>query len=276
MDVTAAARAFDRLAPRYDAACAGPLFVRMRERVHATLAGAFAPGARVLEIGCGSGADTAFLSARQVHVVAADPAPGMIARARERLAGLPARGSVQFLRCGLNEVEAHLAPPAAFDGIFSDFGALNCVPRLSALGPLAARRLKPGGRVIVCLLSPTCAMEIGWFLLRGQPRRAFRRLGRPPVMVDVEGVGVPTYYHRVRDVEAALGQGFALRRVTGLSVWVPPPYLESRWSALPRPARRALAAIDAALSPHWPFNRLGDHVLMEFEDARGALQIAHC
>ena len=268
MDVTAAARAFDRLAPRYDAACAGSLFVQMRTRVHATLAGAFAPGGRVLEIGCGSGADTAFLAARQVHVVAADPAPGMIACARERLDRLTARGSVRFLRCGLDEIDAHLAPPAAFDGIFSDFGALNCVPRLDALGPLAARRLRPGGRVIVCLMSPTCAMEIGWFLLRGEPGRAFRRLGRTPVMVDVEGLGVPTYYHRVRDVEAALGRGFALWRVTGLSVWVPPPYLEARWSALTPPARRALAAIDMTLSPHWPFNRLGDHVLLEFEDVR--------
>ncbi len=268
MDVTAAARAFDRLAPRYDEACGGPLFARMRERVHAALAGAFAPGTRVLEIGCGSGADTAFLAARQVHVLAADPAPGMIACARERLAGLPARGPVQFMRCGLNEIDAHLAPPAVFDGIVSNFGALNCVPRLNALGPLAARRLKPGGRVFMCLMSRTCATEIAWFLLRGEPQQALRRLGRPPVMVNVEGLAVPTYYHRARDVEAALGPGFALRRVTGLSVCVPPPYLEARWSRLPAAVRRALAAIDAALSPHWPFNRLGDHTLMEFEDLR--------
>jgi ubiquinone/menaquinone biosynthesis C-methylase UbiE len=268
MDVNMAVRAFDRLAPHYDEACDGALFRWMRDQVHAVLGPAFRHGDRVLEIGCGSGADTAFLAARQVDVVAADPAPGMITHARGRLERVPSRGSVQFVCCGLNDIEAHLAPAAAFDGIFSDFGALNCVPRLEALASLAARRLKPGGRVIVCLMSPACAIEMGWFLLRGAPRQAFRRLGRPPVMVDVEGLRVPTYYHRVRDVQAALGPAFVLRRVTGLSVFVPPPYLEARWAALPAPARRALEGVDRALASRWPFNRLGDHTLVEFEDVR--------
>ena len=268
MDVNVAARAFDRLAPQYDEACGGSLFRWMREQVHDVLAPAFSRGDRVLEIGCGPGADTAFLAERLVDVVAADPAPGMIERARARVERVPSRGSVRFVCCGLNDIEAHLAPGAAFDGIFSDFGALNCVPRLEALASLAARRLTPGGRVIVCLMSPACGIEMAWFLLRGEPRRAFRRLGPPPVMVDVGGFRVPTYYHRVRDVQAALGPAFALRRVIGLSVFVPPPYLEARWAALPAVARRALAGLDRALADRWPLNRLGDHTLMEFEKVR--------
>jgi SAM-dependent methyltransferase len=258
-------RAFDRFAARYDAVCDTGLFRRMREQVHAAFAAAFAPGARVLEIGCGSGQDTAFLAARRADVVALDPSAGMIERARARVAAAAPRGSVRFLCCGLDELPQHLAPGVRFDGIVSNFGALNCVPRLDTLGALAASRLDAGGCAMVCLMSRTCLMEMGWFLLRGNLRQAVRRLGPPPVLVNVEGIGVPTHYHRVRDVRATLGPGLALRRVRGLGVVVPPPFLEPRWAGAPAPLRRAFEAVDACVAPFFPFNRLGDHVMMEFQ-----------
>ena len=266
--IAATIRAFDRLAPRYDEACAGWIFRRMRDQVHAALGEAFEPGMRVLEIGCGSGLDAEFLASRGVDVVATDPSAGRIERARRRMRAARGAGRVQFVCCGIEEVHLHLAPGARFDGLVSDFGALNCVARLDALGSLAARHVAPRGRVILCLISPACLLELGWFLLKGQPRRAFRRFATPPVAVNVEGIDVPTYYHRVRDVRTALEPAFALRRVRGLAVLVPPSYLETRWTALPAPARRALAGVDRALASRWPFNRLGDHVMMEFENLR--------
>lgn len=268
MGVNTIVRAFDRLAPRYDEACSGVLFRWMRDQVHERLAQAFPPGSRVLEIGCGSGLDTAFLVRQDVHVVACDPAPAMIQRARERLCAIESPGRAQLICCGVNDLDAHLSAPLTFDGIVSNFGALNCVPRLDALGRLAIRRLRPGGRVIVGLMSRTCAIEMGWFLLKGDRQRAFRRLRRPPVPVNVEGLEVPTWYHGVAHLQAALGPTFALRRLTGLAVAVPPPYLEARWTGTPRPVRRAAEAIDRAVATSWPFNRLGDHLMAEFEDVR--------
>ncbi len=261
-------RAFDRLAPRYDEACEGWIFRRMRDHVHAVLAAAFTPGMRVLEIGCGTGIDATFLASRGVDVVATDPSAGMIERARDRMREIHLPASVSFVCCGIDEIHEHLAPGAGFDGLVSDFGALNCVARLDALASLAARHLAPGGRVMVCLISRTCLLEALWFLLKGDPRQAFRRLARPPVVVSVAGIGVPTYYHRVRDVRAALRPALALRRLRGLSVLVPPPYLEARWADLPAPLRRAIAALDAAAARVFPLNRLGDHVMLEFENVR--------
>ena len=42
-----------------------------------------------------------------------------------------------------------------------------------------------------------------------------------------------------------------------------PAAVAHRWAAVPRPVRRAIAALDTTLSPHPPFNRLGDHFLIE-------------
>ena len=261
--VPPAVHAFDRLAPRYDALCSGELFDHMRRRVHARLHELLSPGARVLEIGCGTGLDTAWLAEAGADVIAADPSAAMIARARTRIAGRRAGGSARFLCCGLEDLAQHLGSNCQVDLILSNFGALNCVPRLDALGELAAFHLASGGRTLVCLISKNCAWEMAWFLARRDVRRAFRRRGPAPVAVPVEGIEVPTWYHAVGEVARRLAPALGVVRVTGLNVLAPPPYLEPRWQQAPAVLRRALLAADAAVATVPPFDRLGDHVLIE-------------
>jgi ubiquinone/menaquinone biosynthesis C-methylase UbiE len=79
----AATLAFDRLAPEYDALANGEIFQLLRRRTHETFARRFRPGARVLEIGCGTGLDTAFLANAGVRVVACDPSEAMVGRSRD-------------------------------------------------------------------------------------------------------------------------------------------------------------------------------------------------
>lgn len=262
-----AIRAFDRLAPRYNEVCQGEILSWMRDQVHAALARSFPPGSRLLEIGCGAGIDTLFLAARGIEVVASDPSAGMLEAAQSSLRAVPARARVRLMRCGLEELDERLAvdggAPARFDGIFSNFGALNCVERLDGLARLAATRLRPGGRLLLCLMGRLCAWEIAYFLVRGRPRTSLRRLGAAPVMIGVEGIQVPTFYHRPGRVMAALGSGFALRQLRGLPVLVPPPYLEARWLEWPDAVRRALAALEVRTAHRFPLNRAGDHFLME-------------
>ena len=59
-----------------------------------------APGARVLEIGCGTGQLTRSLVARGLRVVAVEPGEQLVARARDQLAGA---GAVQFVNARLEE-----------------------------------------------------------------------------------------------------------------------------------------------------------------------------
>jgi SAM-dependent methyltransferase len=264
--LTPAAEAFDRLSIHYQRLCDNPVFAWMRGRVHAAWAEMIPPGARVLEIGCGIGLDTAFLAGRGADVTAVDPAPGMLRHTEARLAAHRPALRARLLRAGLETLDEAIerdGGPGRFDAIVSNFGALNCVEELGLLRGLAERRLAPDGRLSLGLMTRTCAWEIAGFLACLRPGDAFRRLGRGPRLVSVEGVLVPTFYHRPGDVMAALGPAFTVRRLEGLAVLVPPPFAAHRWALAPASVRRLVTAADTAVSSSWPFNRLGDHFLIE-------------
>lgn len=260
--------AFDRLAADYDALIDGEIFQLLRARTHRAFARSFAQGARVLEIGCGTGADTWFLARRGVRVVACDPSEEMVSRTLRRLARERLDQQASVVPCGVEELESYLQAldlPHRFDGIISNFGALNCVQHLAPLAALARRRLDPGGLVVLGLMTRLCVVEVMYFTATLRPRLAMRRRGHAAVKVPVAGVDVPTYYHRVSDVCEALRPDLKLTSVEGVGVAIPPPYLEPRWQTLPRPVRSIVAAVDGWLAEWPPFNRIGDHVLLQFE-----------
>jgi SAM-dependent methyltransferase len=72
-----------------------------------------APGARVLEIGCGTGQLTRSLLARGLRVTAVEPGERLIARARDQLAGA---GDVQFIGARFEEASV---PRAHYRAVFS-------------------------------------------------------------------------------------------------------------------------------------------------------------
>jgi SAM-dependent methyltransferase len=71
------------------------------------------PGARVLEVGCGTGQLTRSLLARGLRVTAVEPGRQLIARARDHLADA---GDLQFVNARLEDASL---PPAHFRAVFS-------------------------------------------------------------------------------------------------------------------------------------------------------------
>jgi len=269
--MTTARLAFDRLAPAYDALASGEAFQLQRRQTHAAFSRWIRSGFRVLEIGCGTGADTEFLARLGARVVACDPSEEMLSRTRRRLetAGLGDRAGI--LSCGLQDVPQFLDAldhAEGFDAIVSNFGALNCAPTLEALGVIGRRHLRPGGAMAIGLMGRTCLWETLYFSARGDRARASRRrVGS--IKVPVAGIDVPTFYHRTSDVAAALGDQFACDAIIGIGVLVPPPYLEPRWQQVPSSLRRAAAGIDR-VAASWPLvNQLGDHTLTRWVKRRG-------
>jgi ubiquinone/menaquinone biosynthesis C-methylase UbiE len=262
--------AFDRLAPSYDSLVSGDLFRHQRAQTHAAFSRWMRSGFRVLEIGCGTGLDTVFLAGLGTRVVACDPSEEMLARTRRRLDAAGAGDRAALLSCGLQELPQFLDAldrSEGFDAIVSNFGALNCVPSLAALGVLGRRHLRPGGSVVIGLIGRSCLWETFYFTMRGERAKAARRRVAS-VSLTVAGVDVPTFFHRQRDVTATLGHGFSFVSAIGIGVLVPPPYLEPRWQQLPRPIRQLVVGADR-LTAGWPLlNQLGDHTLMCWEKSR--------
>jgi SAM-dependent methyltransferase len=260
-------RAFDRLAAGYDALSAGELFRLMRERTHHAFARCFDSSSRILEIGCGTGADTEFLARRCREVIACDPSEEMVTRALSRLAHSHLDARVTIMPCGLQDLQTYLdalAPHEPFDGIVSNFGALNCVPHLAPLGAILRQHLRPGGVALLGVMTRLCAFEAVYFALTRRARLAVRRLGNGAIRVPVAGLQVPTYYHRVGELRSAAGNALRLTRVEGIAVMIPPPYLEARWQSVPRALRVTMARVDGLVSGLPLLNRVGDHVLLQF------------
>lgn len=262
--------AFDRLAPSYDQLTSGETFQLQRRQTHQALARWIRPGLRVLEIGCGTGVDTEFLARIGARVIACDPSEEMLSRTKRRLSVAGIGDRVGILSCGLQDVPHFLDAldhDEGFDAVVSNFGALNCVGSLDALGVVGQRHLRAGGAMAIGLIGRRCFWETVYFTARGERAQASRRRVKNAA-VPVAGINVPTFYHRTCDVADALGNDFVRDEVIGIGVMVPPPYLEPRWLQMPAPLRRAAAGVDR-VAGSWPLlNQLGDHILSRWVKRR--------
>lgn len=260
-------RAFDAAAPDYDRATGGRLFHLQRAEAHRLLRLWLPARARVLEVGCGTGVDAVFLARHGHEVVACDPSSEMrrLTERRAREAGVVDR--LRVLDCPLELLPGlveTLGPPR-FDAVLSNFGALNCVASLDALGALAARHLRPGGTVVLGVLGAACLWERLYFTLTGRRALAGRRRDG---LVPVGGVEVPTWYHSLDTLGRALGADLVLSDVRGLAVLVPPPHLEPHWRRVPRVVESVVAAADRGVAWLPGLRTRGDHVMARWEKRR--------
>jgi hypothetical protein len=151
-------------------------------------------------------------------------------------------------------------PP--FEGAFSNFAALNCVPDLAPVARGLARLLRPGAPALLVLFGPYPPGEVLVQLCRGRPGQALRRLHRGEVQARLGGRGFVVRYHRRHHVQRAFAPWFRLRRTRGIGVFVPPSDAEPWISRHPR-LLRALEALDRVASA--PLAPLGDHLLYHLE-----------
>jgi ubiquinone/menaquinone biosynthesis C-methylase UbiE len=101
----------------------------------------------VLELGCGTGKNTAWLAEHARSVIALDFSLGMLARARERVSA----SHVRFLHHDLREPWP--APDVSVDVVIGNL-VLEHVAHLAHVYAEAARVLKRGGRLWLCELHP--------------------------------------------------------------------------------------------------------------------------
>jgi 2-polyprenyl-3-methyl-5-hydroxy-6-metoxy-1,4-benzoquinol methylase len=253
-------RAFDSVAADYD----GPLgnnelIQRMRARMWRTLTASFAAGARLLDIGCGTGLAAVHLAGQGYDVVATDWSPRMIERTQARAAGSGLSDWVAAYTLGAQDLMQLRGQ--SFDGIYSDLGALNCVPGLQAVAEACAALLKPNGRLVVSVIGRVCPWEWVYYAARGDSLRARLRQAAGCVPVSLNHQTVWTQYYTPRDFYRAFADDFRLTHYRGLSLFLPPPYLlrnYRRWRAV----YALLGWLDDRLGG-WPGLRdMGDHFLM--------------
>ncbi len=254
-------RAFDSVAADYD----GPrgnnaLIQRMRGTVREVVRSELPPGSKLLDLGCGTGIDALWFARLGYPVVATDWSAGMVARTEARVAGasLPARVDVRQL--GIQELDL-LDGPGTFDGIYSNFGPLNCVPDLDATADQCARLLRPGGVLAFSVMGRICPWELAHYALRGRFRRAAVRAARGATPVGMNRHTIWTRYYLPREFHRHFASRFSLAGYRALSLFMPPPYLVDLYRRRQAWCDR-LGRLDDRLGD-WPLLRdMGDHFLM--------------
>jgi ubiquinone/menaquinone biosynthesis C-methylase UbiE len=238
--------AFDRVAATYDDLWTNTPVGQSQRGAFWRLAGPlFKKGQTILDMGCGTGEDAALMGERGINVIAIDSSPEMVRQARQR--GIDAR----VLR-----IEDIAEIGQECDGAISNFGAVNCVERLSDCCEPLARLVRPAGCLAVCVMGRFCLWETIWYSLQGQFGKATRRWsGQSP-----SSFGLTVYYPRINEIRDALSPAFKLVASAGVGVFVPPSYVPG----LSAETLRRLDRIDRKIAGWRGFRVMSDHRVLVF------------
>ncbi len=269
------AAAFDRAAAGYDAQYqANSIMAWLRQQNLAAFQSAFPANSRLLEIGCGTGEEALALGTLGYRIVAIDLSPAMIACARAK--HMHGATPIEWRVLPAGELTTLLLDfgPAAFDGAYSSFGVLNCEPQLDRAASALADLLRPGAPFICSVMNRWSGWEIGWGLTHLRPWHAFRRMCRGWTQASLSASGgtqaVPVRYYTPQAFARAFAPHFALRRVFGWPVFLPPPSLDPIVGRLPT-LRTWLESAERRWQGRRPFCALGDHFLIVLERAGAAV-----
>ncbi len=260
-----AAAAFDAIAERFDGRYGAWASVAAQRRaVRAALTAAFPPGARLLDVGGGTGEDAEWLirAGRQVLVTDVSPAMVRVAETKLRSLGAETPRVVPAERLCAFADERDAAGLEPFDGAYSNFAALNCVSDLREPARGLARLVRPGGSAMLVIFGTCPPGEWIVQLARLDVRSAVRRASKGDVRARLGGKNFTVRYHRAADVARAFAPWFRLVKRTGIGVFVPPSAAEPAISRFPR-LLAALERVDRVVSR--PLAALGDHVLYQLE-----------
>ncbi len=250
--------AFSDLASDYDAAfSATTLGTYLRGVVWERVDTSFAGRRRILEIGCGTGEDAIHLALRGFEVLATDASPAMlrIAAAKAQAAGCGER--IRF-RCSPMEALGVELAGDTFDGVLSNFGAINCVSGLDRAVADVATLLEPGAPLVWVVMGRNVPWEWAWFLAHGEWGKAFRRRRTG----GTSWRGMQISYPTPIDLERTLRPYFAPAGRRGLGIVLPPTYASEWLERSPR-GMSALGGLERVLQRWQPLAALADHYIFE-------------
>jgi ubiquinone/menaquinone biosynthesis C-methylase UbiE len=183
----------------------------LRQAIWKHLDGYFLPGMHILDLGCGTGEDTLHLAQRAITITALDSSAYMIGQARLKTASFRENSSVDLK---IHDIRAlgEWPPVKAFDGAFSNFGAINCVRDLKALSFNLSRLLKQDSKVILTVMGPMCLWETAAYLIKGNIRQALRRFLK----------NTSIYYPSPNKIKKEFSAHFSFKKFFGVGFLLPP------------------------------------------------------
>ena len=257
---TPAAKAFGKQAIHFDADdISNPILKAWRKEIYDHVEHFLQPSSRILELNAGTGIDATHFNQSGHIVHATELSIGMLKEIEKKIERHHLK-NLSFEQCSFENVGQ--IKQAKFDFVFSNFGGLNCCEDLKLVTGQLYKLLKPNEYITWVIIGPISLWELLW-IFKGK-RMAFRRLEKGGTIAHLEGYYFNTYYHSAKQVKAAFGPKFKLKKIESLGLLAPPPdrvHLALRFPSLFHFA----ITIDKLLRKLYPFNRIGDHLIMTFQ-----------
>lgn len=174
----------------------------------------------VFELNCGTGYDAQIFHDKGLRVRATDVSPNMIETAKRKRAK-----DIDFFTLDFKAIDsANLEG----DAVFSNFGGLNCASEneLKDIVTKLAKKQSKGNKVVWVIMPKFSAMECIYFLFKFKWKTIFRRNTNKALLVNVDGVKVPTYFHSPRTLKKILKTNYKIELVKPVALFLPPSYLE--------------------------------------------------
>jgi len=254
---------FDNSAASYDTEfTTSAIGVLQRKRVYHYLVPLVKKTTRVLEVNCGTGHDAIQLAPLAGSYYATDVSQQMVRVCEEKLKQQP----IDNLRFAVMDIN-HLVLPTEqrFDLLVSNFGGLNCLnpEQLKSFSNSIGHAMNSGAKLVLVIMPKKCWMENAWYRLR-KDKRLYRRNTDKGVPTEVNGRQFYTYYYSPTDVAAIFSEGFVVKTVKSIGLFIPPSYLnplfEKRLWLL-----KILNAAEWLFGGFAFFANYADHVYMELE-----------
>lgn len=253
---------FDSIAEEYDRHIFGNIVnMLLRERSLALMKKVFRPGTSLLEVGCGTGTETIELLKADHDIVAVDISQKMLdsVMQKARSQGLESRlKTVKMNAENISKlIEVH--GTKSFDGIYSTYGAINCVENLSDIPDAFHSLLKADGSLVMGIYNRLCASEFVGYALKLKLPSALARIkkyskeGESRFCIDV-------YSYTLREISNIFEQYFSLVQVQGVPVLIPPSNFVNYVEKFQRKLD-FIKKVDNWFGSRWPFYGLGDHFL---------------
>ena len=262
---------FDSIASNYDEHIFGnEVNYLLRERSLALMDRVFDKPSHLLEIGSGTGTETIELLKKGHSVLAVDVSSKMLEIVSKKARDLDLKSNLSTLKLNGEEIE-RLIPlygKNSFDGIYSTYGAINCIRDLNTIPAKLHSLLKGDGRLVMGVYNKYCAQEIGGYLAKFKPRLAFNRLksispeGESRFCIDIYSYSVPEI---LRIFEPYFKSVY---RESVPVIILPSNFV--KYVRMFSGRLNELKKIDSWLGKRWPFSMLGDHFLLVMQPQTSA------